>query len=166
MFGRREVGCGIWIFWSNCRSLERENSLNLIKHPSLGITKLQFGAKFEAKITRDGKSKGQIPHLCLLPRLRLNIRELKIRRRRRQRKQQKSNRFSLAKQQLCTCITLFCTFLCRRCTTTTWKCPISRFVEDGPGGREHKATTFFFFLWALIQSFRINSTKIYQHLTN
>ena len=24
------------------------------------------------------------------------------------------------KQQLCTCITLFCTFLCRRCTTTTW----------------------------------------------
>ena len=26
---------------------------------------------------------------------------------------------SLAKQQLCTCITLFCTFLCSRCTTTT-----------------------------------------------
>ena len=26
----------------------------------------------------------------------------------------------LAKQQLCTCITLFCTFLCRRCTNTTW----------------------------------------------
>ena len=23
------------------------------------------------------------------------------------------------KQQLCTCIKLFCTFLCRRCTTTT-----------------------------------------------
>ena len=29
-----------------------------------------------------------------------------------------------------TCITLFCTFLCRRCTTTTWKCLISRFNED------------------------------------
>ena len=29
-----------------------------------------------------------------------------------------------------TCITLFCTFLCRRCTTTTWKCLISRFDED------------------------------------
>ena len=42
------------------------------------------------------------------------------RRRRRQRERQKSNRFKLAKQQLCTCITLFCTFLCRRCTTTTW----------------------------------------------
>ena len=31
----------------------------------------------------------------------------------------KENRFRLAKQQLCSCITLFCTFLCRRCTTTT-----------------------------------------------
>ena len=31
---------------------------------------------------------------------------------------------------LCTCITPFSTFLCRRCTTTTWKCLISRFVED------------------------------------
>ena len=59
------------------------------------------------------------------------IRELNIRRRRRQRKQPKSNRFRLAKPQLCTCITLFCTFLCRRCTSTTWKCQISRFVEDG-----------------------------------
>ena len=31
----------------------------------------------------------------------------------------------------CTCITLFCTFLFCRCTTTTWNCLISRFVEDG-----------------------------------
>jgi len=30
----------------------------------------------------------------------------------------KSNRLRLAKQQLCTCITLFCTFFCRCCTTT------------------------------------------------
>ena len=52
------------------------------------------------------------------------------RRRQRQRGRQKRNEFRLAKQQLCTCITLFCTFLCRRCTTTTWKCLISRFVED------------------------------------
>ena len=27
------------------------------------------------------------------------------------------------------CITLFCTFLCRQCTTTMWKCLIPRFVE-------------------------------------
>ena len=44
-------------------------------------------------------------------------RELKQRQRRRQRERQKRDRFRLAKQQLCTCITLFCTFLCRRCTT-------------------------------------------------
>ena len=59
------------------------------------------------------------------------LREVKQRRGRRQGERKKSNRFRLAKQQLCTCITLFCTFLCRRCTTTTWKCLISRLVEDG-----------------------------------
>ena len=58
------------------------------------------------------------------------IRELKQRRRRRQRERQKCNRFRIAKQQLCTCIMLFCTFLYRHCTTTTWKCLFSRFVED------------------------------------
>ena len=57
-------------------------------------------------------------------------RDLKIRRRRRQRELQKNNRLRLAKQQLCMCITLFCTFLCRYCTTTTRKCLISRFMED------------------------------------
>ena len=31
---------------------------------------------------------------------------------RRQRERQKGNRFRIAKQQLCTCITLFCIFLC------------------------------------------------------
>ena len=58
-------------------------------------------------------------------------REFTQRRRRRQRERQKSDRFRQAKQLLCTCITLFCTFLCRCCTTTTWNCLISRFVEDG-----------------------------------
>ena len=41
---------------------------------------------------------------------RIMIRELKQRRRRRQRERQKSNWFRLAKQQLCTCTTFFCTF--------------------------------------------------------
>ena len=41
------------------------------------------------------------------------------------------DRLILAKTHPCTCITLFCTFLSRRCTTTTWKCVISRFVADG-----------------------------------
>ena len=40
---------------------------------------------------------------------------------------QNSNKFRSAKQKFCT---LFCTFLCRHCTTTTWKCLFSRFVED------------------------------------
>ena len=39
----------------------------------------------------------------------------------------------LAKQQLCTCITLFCTFLCRSCTTTTWNDQILSFFEDENG---------------------------------
>ena len=42
----------------------------------------------------------------------------------------KKHRFILAKQQLRTCISLFSTFLCRHCTTTMWKCLISRFTED------------------------------------
>ena len=45
-------------------------------------------------------------------------------------RRRRCQRFRLTKQQLCTCITLFCTFLCRPCTTTTWKCLISCFVED------------------------------------
>ena len=42
----------------------------------------------------------------------------------------KSNRFRLAKQQFCTCITLFCTFLCHRCTPKARNSLFSRFVED------------------------------------
>ena len=39
-------------------------------------------------------------------------------------------RFTLAKQHLCMCIKLFCTFLWRHCMTTAWKCLISCIVED------------------------------------
>ena len=72
-----------------------------------------------------------------------SFRELKQRRRRRrrQRERQRSNRIRLAKQQLCTCITLFCTFLCRCFTTTTLKCLISRFVE---GVYTRQLLAFFF----------------------
>ena len=68
--------------------------------------------------------------------------ELKQRWLRRQGQRQKTNRFRFAMQQLCTCITLFLTFLCRKCTTTTWRYLISR---------EHKTTTFFVFSWTSIQ---------------
>ena len=47
------------------------------------------------------------------------------RRWRRRGKRQKENVYN-NKQQLRTCITLFCTFLCRRCAATTWNFPISR----------------------------------------
>ena len=63
--------------------------------------------------------------------------EFTQRRLRQQRERQKSDRFWLEKQQLWTCITLFSTFLCRRCTTTTWNCLISRFVEDGNKRQQH-----------------------------
>ena len=59
-----------------------------------------------------------------------NVRELKQRRPRRRRGRQKSNGVRLAKEKLCTCITLFYTFLCCRCMTTMWNCLIWRFVED------------------------------------
>ena len=74
----------------------------------------------------------------------------------------KSNRFWLAKQRLCTCVTLFCTFLCRRFTTTTWKRPNFTFRR----GRQQKTTTYFSFpeLWYSLLEF--NSRKNCQHLTN
>ena len=46
-------------------------------------------------------------------------REFMTPRQRGQRERQKGSRFILPKQQLHTCISLFCTFLSRRCTTTT-----------------------------------------------
>ena len=59
-----------------------------------------------------------------------------------------------AKQQLCTSITLFCTFLCRRCTNNDAKQPNFRFC----GQREHKTTTLFV-SWTFIPSFRIQLQK-------
>ena len=79
---------------------------------------------------------------------------LKQPRRQRQRELQKRNWFRLAKQQLCTCITLFCTFLCRHFDYDL-KMPIFTFC----GGREGKSTTFFFFSSSSIQSFRIQLQK-------
>ena len=88
-------------------------------------------------------------------------RELKQRRRRRQRERQKSTWFRLVKQQLCTCITLLCTFLCSRCTTTTWKCLISLFVEDLK--TKQRLSSSFPGLCSLSE---FNSRTTCQHLTN
>ena len=88
--------------------------------------------------------------------------ELKQRPRRRQRERQKSSRFRQAKQQLCTCITLFDTFLCRRCTTTTWKWLNSRFVEDGNTRQRHSSS----FPELRYSPLEFNSKQIRHHFVN
>ena len=92
--------------------------------------------------------------LFLKPQWLLPNSELKQRRRRRrrQRERQKRNRYTLAKQQLCTCITLFCTFVCRHCTTTTWNLLISRFLEDVNARKRLSFSSS----WTSIQSFGIH----------
>ena len=57
--------------------------------------------------------------------------------------------------------TPFCTFLCRRCTTTTWICLISRFVGDANTRRPSFSRSE---LW--YSPLEFNSRKICQHLTN
>ena len=71
------------------------------------------------------------------------IRELKQRRRRRQRERQKGNKFRLAKQQLCTCLTLFCTFLNIYFLHFFLNVKMPNFTFCR--GREQKTTTFFSF---------------------
>ena len=71
-------------------------------------------------------------------------------------------KFRLGKQQLRPCITLFCTFFCCRCTTTTWKCLISRFVVDV--NTRQQLSFSFLELWNSLLKF--NYKKICQHLTN
>ena len=95
-----------------------------------------------------------------------DIRKLKQgrRRRRRQRKQQKSNRFRLAKKQLCTCITLFYKFLCRHCMTTTWNFLISRFLGD-VNSRQRLCFPFPELRHCPL-AIEFNSREIRQHLTN
>ena len=44
-----------------------------------------------------------------------------------------------AKQQLCTCITLFCKFLCRLWTTAKWNDQILSWLENGKGMAMHFA---------------------------
>ena len=73
-----------------------------------------------------------------------------LRPRRRQRWQQerlKGNRFRLAKQQLCTCITLFCTLLCCRYTITSSNV-LPEFVSFRLGRiwTQDNDSLFFFFL--------------------
>ena len=74
----------------------------------------------------------------------------------------KGNTFKLAKQQLYTCITLFCTLLCRHCATTIWKCLTSRFVED-MNARQRFSSSFCELRYSPLE---VNSWKNRQHMTN
>ena len=62
--------------------------------------------------------------------LTVHIRDFKIQRLGWQRQRKKINGFNKQRQQLCPCITLFCSFLSRFCTTTTLKCLFSLFMEE------------------------------------
>ena len=73
---------------------------------------------------------------------------------------EKSNRFRLSKQQLCTS-RFFCTFPCSHCTTTTWKNLISRFEED-VNTRQGLSFSFAEFRYS---HFEFHTTKICQQLT-
>ena len=80
-----------------------------------------------------------------------NNRELtQRRRRRRQRERQRSNRFRQAKQQLCTCITLFMYISLPSLHDYNVKLPNLTFCR----GRGTEDNDFFFFFWTLMQSFR------------
>ena len=58
------------------------------------------------------------------------FREFKIQRRGRQLELQKNDRFNYQNNNFARATHFFCSFLSRFCTTTTWKCLISRFMED------------------------------------
>ena len=76
-------------------------------------------------------------------------------------KWQKSDRFRLAKQQLCMCIMLFCAFLCHHCMTTTWQCLTSCFVEDVNTIRQRLLFSLLELWYSLLE---FNSRKICQNL--
>ena len=59
----------------------------------------------------------------------LNIRDFKIQWRRRRRERQKDNSFYKKNNNFARASRFFVHFFARFCTTTTWKCLISRFME-------------------------------------
>ena len=61
--------------------------------------------------------------------LKVAIRDFKIQRRGWQRERQKNNRFYKQNNNFARALRFFVHFFARFCTTTTWKCLISRFIE-------------------------------------
>ena len=75
--------------------------------------------------------------------------------------QQKTNRFRLAKEQLCTCITLFCLFLSRCWMTATWNF-LSSLADLSSRWPQHKNFLFLNLDTVLSDSTRKNVANIWQ----
>ena len=81
----------------------------------------------------------------------------------RQRQWQKSNRFRLAEQQLCTCIMLFL-YIPYPSSLHKYKVTVSNFTFCQ--GWENMTTTFFLFSWLWYRSLEFNSKNVWQLLMN
>ena len=68
--------------------------------------------------------------------------DFKIQRRGRQRERHKDNRFNKQNNNFARTSHFFCTFLSRFCTNTTWKCLISRFMENANKQRRNLNSGF------------------------
>ena len=93
----------------------------------------------------------EINMICILSSSHHIIRDLKQRRRRQQQQHKKKQLVLRAKQLLCTCITLFSTFLWRPLHDYDVKPPNATFC----GGRGHTTTHFPFSIWTWINPLRI-----------
>ena len=63
------------------------------------------------------------------------------------------------------CITLFCTVLCRPCTTTTWNDQILTFFEDGKGNPINSVISVWTRAWPPLLSSNINSLLLSNWVT-
>ena len=75
------------------------------------------------------------------------IRDFKIQRRGRQREGQKTIGFYKQNNNFARASRFFLYFFARFCTTSTWKCPISRFMEDINKQRRHFISLFELGYW-------------------
>ena len=136
---------------------------NLLAPPSLGISRFLTKKKTNAR-EREWHALNWLSQKKLACVAQPILRELKHHRRRGQREQQRqnSNRFGLVKQQLCSWINLFCTFLCRHCRNTMWNRLISRSVE----GVNLRECLSFSFPELPYSPSELIYRKIRQHLSN
>ena len=81
----------------------------------------QHGCRFIVLFCSSIRKKS-VPTVTMISKF-LDHNNMEMKQQRRQRERQKSTRLTLAKQQLCTCITLFCTYLSRRLHACDMKLP-------------------------------------------